>query len=232
MAPLEPRVRTGGCRSCAGEELLGHRARARALLAQQPRARSELLHAHAARLRERVVRRRDDDDRVVQEALGHEAVVGRPASDGDVRPVRAQPLEDALAVAHVDAERDLRMAPMERLHELRGDVLAGGRHRADPQLGDRAVRGLARSACALIEQADDVGRVRGEDLARGARAHVAAHPLGQLDPQLAGERRDGGRHRRLGHDELLRGRGHRAGPDDRQEAAQLRDCHSHLAKGS
>src|SRR6185295_1392522 len=57
----------------AGEELLGHRARARALLAQQPGARSELLDGHPAALRERVVRRRDDDDRIVEEALAHEA---------------------------------------------------------------------------------------------------------------------------------------------------------------
>jgi hypothetical protein len=213
------------------EELLGHRARTRALLAQQPRARPELLDTHPAALRQRVVRRRDDDNRVVEKALAYDAVLRRPAADGDVRPMRAQSLEDALAVAHVDTERDLRMARRERLHELRGDVLAGGRHRADPQLGDRAVRGLARGACALIEQADDVGRIRGEHLARGTRTHVAAHPLGQLDPQLAGERGDGGRHRWLGHDELLRGGGHRARADDGQEAAELSDCYSHLANG-
>ena len=95
----------------AGEELLGHRARARALLAQQPRARSELLHAHAARLA-------SGSSGAVMTTIGlsRKRSATKPSSaasaDGDVGPMRAQPLEDALAIAHVDAERDLRMAGM------------------------------------------------------------------------------------------------------------------------
>jgi hypothetical protein len=141
--------------------------------------------------------------------------------------VRAQPFEHPLAVADVDAELDLWVPGGEGLHELRSDVLAGGGDGADPQLGGRGVRGLARGARALVEQADHVRRVGGERLARRARAHAAPDPLGQLDAKLARQRGHGGRHRRLRHDELLGGRGHRTGAHDGQEAAQLGDRYSH-----
>ena len=144
----------------------------------------------------------------------------------------AQALEHALAVAHVDAHRDVRMAGGERLHELGRDVLAGGGHGADAQLPGRAVGHLPCSARALVEQADDIRRVRREDRARGAGPDVAPDALGQLDPELAGESGHRGRHRRLRHDELLRGRSHRAGANDSQEAAQLSDRHSHPPKRS
>ena len=215
-----------------GQELLGHRACSRPLLAQQPRPRAELLDAHPPTFRERVVGRCDDDDRVVEESLGRERIIGRPTTDRDVRPMRPQALEHALAVAHVDGERDLRMVRVEGLHELRRDVLAGGRHGADPQLRSRPVRGLTRRPGALIQQADDVGRVRREHPARGARTHVATDALCQVDSQLAPERGDGGRHRRLRDDQLVGCRGHRPRPDDGQEAAKLSDGYSHMPNGS
>jgi hypothetical protein len=169
-------------------------------------------------------------DRVVEEALADDPGVWRPPADRHVRAVRAQAFEHALSVAHVDAERDLRMARGERLHQLRSDVFARSCHGVDPQLPGRAVRGLAGSARSLVEQADDVRRVGGEHLAGGARAHVAASALGELDPELARERGHGRRHGRLTHDELLGRRGHRACTDDGQEASQLRDRYRHLPK--
>ena len=164
------------------QPLLGHRARARARLAQQPRPPRQLLDRDPAPLGQRVVRRGDEHDLVDPERLADQPVVVRHApGDRDVGPVLEQPREHLAPVADVQVDVELGMRVAERADERRDDVVAGRRHRADAQRRAAALDCLARRAPALLEQPEHVRRVRRErrarrssGAARGRRARAAS----------------------------------------------------------
>ena len=212
----------------AAQPLLRHRARAGAGLAQQPRARGQLRGRDPAPLRERVVARGDQHDLVDRERLaGQPLVVGHAAGDRHVGLMVEQLREDLGAVADVQADLELGMRVAEGPDQLRDEVVAGGGDRGDAQRRATLIGRLERGAAALAEQPEHVRRVRRVRRAGGGRAQATAVALEQLGADLALERRERGRHRRLRHHQLLRGRRHRPAPHDADERGELgqRDGH-------
>ena len=228
IAPFEPSVSTLGSIPRLGQELLAERACSRAGLAEEPGPRGQLLDRDPAAPGQRVAGGGHDHELVVREVHPHEPVVVRDAAgDRHVHVVVEHPLEDQLAVPHVQADLEVGPALAERLDQLRHQVLARGRDRADPQRVRPRLLRLTRHAGPLREQAEHVariGRVRG---ARGCRTHGAPEPLGQLNAQLPLERRHRSGHRRLRDHQLLRGSGNRPAPHDGEEGNELRKRHRH-----
>ena len=216
------RVERGG-----RQELLVGRARARSRLAQQPRPAAQVVGRHRP-ARQRIVRRGDQDELVGAEGMRLDPVIpGRPAGKAHIRLVLEHHLPDPAAVPHAQREPDVRAQRPEAVHELGHERLRRGGHGRDPQHPLRGVRGLLGRAPALVEQPDHVGRIGREGRPAGGRPHASALALEQRRPDFAREGRDRGRDRRLGHDELVRGRRHGAGPDHREEAPELRDRDRH-----
>ena len=211
-----------------GEVLLAQDARARPRLAQQPRARGQLVHADPAALGQLVAGRGDEHPLVVHEGAPRQpAVLGHSAGDGDVDVVVGQALEDVGAVADVEADLELGMQLAEALDERRDEELARRRHRADAQRAVPAVGGLARRAAALVEQPEHVGGIRRVGGAGRRRAQRAPRALGQRDAELALERGHRGRHRGLRDHELLGCGGDGSAPDDGQEGDKLGESDRH-----
>ena len=108
-------------------------------------------------------------------------VVGHAAGDRDVRPVVEQPGEDLAAVADVQVDVELGVRVAERADELRDDVVARRRHRADAQrraLARRPPRAPrarpARAARARAPRTARTPRPRRSAAARGRRARAAS----------------------------------------------------------
>ena len=97
----------------------------------------------------------------------------------------------------------------------------------EPQLLLGARGHPARDLGALLEQADHVGGVARVLAPGGGGPHAAPGALGQLHAQLALERGDGGADARLRDVQLLRRRGHRAVPHDREEGGELGVSNGH-----
>ena len=115
----------------------------------------------------------------------------------------------------------------ERLHQRRNERLGGRRHRGDPQSEPAARLGRVRRAAPLVQEADDVGRVRRELVSGRSRPHAATLALEQVDTDLARQSSDGSRDRWLRDDELGGGGAHRSRAHDREEAPQLRQRDRH-----
>ena len=153
---------------------------------------------------ERVVGRDDQRELVRQERLAGDALVlGRPAGDRDVDLVLEHAVEDGRAVRDLEGEVDLGVQRGEGAQQRRDDELGGGRDGDDPQAAHRDVGGLARRLPALLDQPEHVGGVRPERLAGRGQPDPAPDALGQVDAELARERRHRSRDRRLGDVELL-----------------------------
>ena len=180
---------------------------------------------------QRVVGRRDADDRVVHQRLGREALVRRRrARDGDVGGVAEHALEHVLAVADVERELDVGVRGGERAHERRHERLRRRRDRRDPQAAGGGGGRLVRRLAALVQEADHVRRVGLERGAGGGRPDAAPGALEQVAVELSPERRDRRRHRRLRHDELVGGRRHGAAAHDREERGELGESDSHRSR--
>ena len=227
-AVFDPSVSSDGASPC--------RRSHSSAIAREPEPSSRTSHGRPAssstatqrRVRQRVVRRGHEHDLVDAERLAREPlVVGHAAGDRDVRAVLEQPGEDLAPVADVEVDVELRVRVAERADERRDDVVAGARHRADPQRRPAALRGLARRPAARLEQPEHVRGVRRERRAGRGRAQPAPVALEQLRADLALERGDRRRHRRLRDDELLCRSRHRPASHHGRERRELGEGDGH-----
>ena len=222
IAPFEPSVRVCGRRSWSARNSVT------SWRVPEPGSRishtrfDELLGPHGLRAGELVAGSRDQRDRVLEEGVpGDPLVLGRPAGDRDVDLVLEHAVEDRGPVRHLEREVDLRVHRGEGAQQRGDDELGRGRDGDDAQRAHRDVRGLACRLLPLLDQPEDVGGVRPERIAGGGQPDAAPDALGQVDAELARERRDRCGDRRLRDVELLGRSGDGALTGDGEKARKL-----------
>ena len=144
---------------------------------------------------------------------------GAPGYDQVGLVGREQP-PHALPVAHLQPEVDARMALAQRRDQYRHDVLACRGHRRDPHPGVLGVGGASRGGQPLFLQAEDLARVPGEDAAGPGQPEPPPVPFEQRHADLASERGERSRDRRLGDHEPRGGSPHRPGVGHRHVRPQ------------
>ena len=102
------------------------------------------------------------------------------------------PPQDVVAIADVEDELDVPVRARERAHQRGHERLSSGRDRGDPKSTSGGCDRLARGSTALLEQADDVGRVRRESGAGLGRLYATTGALEEVALKLAAQRGDGG----------------------------------------
>ena len=162
------------------------------------------------------------DDRPVQRAI-----LWRAATDADVGAARGQEFQHELAVADLELDRNVGMGLAERAQERRQERLSGRVDGGDADGGTHLAGGTLSHAGAQVEQAERLDRVGQEGLAGRAQLHAAPVAFGQRHADLLAERGDGSGHRRLRDVQALGRRADGAVLGDRDERAQLGECHSH-----
>ena len=137
--------------------------------------------------------------------------------------MRGEALEHCLAVGDLQQDLGAGLELAVGLDQRRDQILAGGVHgdHADPR--PPLAVGFERSLAALVEQAQDLRRVRLESGAGLGQADAPALALDELGAELTSERGERGRHGRLAHVQLLGGGLDAARAGDGQEGPELRD---------
>jgi hypothetical protein len=135
---------------------------------------------------------------------------------------------DAVAVAGLQADAGLGVAPAEAAQDAGHDLLGRGGDGGDPQLAPLGVGRGHRRPARLVEQAQDPARVPGVGGAGVGQPQPA--PIGgdQGDPERLLQGGDRGGHRGLGDHQILRRGAHRAALGHGQEAAELVEGHRRL----
>ena len=110
----------------------------------------------------------------------------------DVGAVVEHEVEDLLAVADGERQADGVVGLRERPHHRRDERLGSGRDGREAQAAIGEVGRLAGGAAAVLEQANDVRRERGERSSGGCGADAAALALRDGRSELARQRRHGG----------------------------------------
>ena len=111
-------------------------------------------------------------------------------SDGVKLDFRNKPDGYVCKADDVKRELDIRMARGEHPHERRHERLGSGRHRRNAQSPRGHIGRFPRGVASVLQQSDDILRVRPERTARLGQADPTARPFEQLTAKLATERRD------------------------------------------
>ena len=207
--------RHGGPRHDAvlAQEGLDGRPRARAGLAQQPRLVGGIVHL--------VVGGRDHHQPVVDQRRAADAGSGRRlAADREVDLPPRQPLEHRCPVADLERDLDVRPLAAKGLDQRRHHVLSSRRHRRQAKRPHRA--DLTQG---LVAQPQQLGGVAGQRLARRRQHHSATLAGDEVDPEVALQGADGGRHGRLGHHQRRGRSAHRAGSREGEKGVELAERH-------
>ena len=168
----------------------------------------------------------DQDQLVFDQALGLDVLVVDGAHEADLGLVLQQHLQHLLGAAGAHRDLDAREAGAEGLEQARQDVGADRRRRGEDQRAGlqvaQRVDGVAAGVQGL-QHALGVGQEAGADL---GEADAAAGALEQALAQVAFQRLDAGRHRRLSQEQRLRGAAKAALVRDLHEGFKLTEIHS------
>ena len=132
-----------------------------------------------------------------------------------------QAVPDAVPVCDFEVDPDPRVAFAERDQQRRHEMLGrGGRH-PQPEPARALLRGRARAPFKLLDESEE-SPPEAFDLAAGLGEHeAAAAPFDHLDTQIALQRGQRRRDRRLRNDQPLGGDTNRAGTRDFEERPEL-----------
>ena len=147
------------------------------------------------------------------------APVWRPSGDHEVDLVRFEPLPHLCAVCDLETHLGIVAVRTEARDSRRQDELACRGHRS--QAHPRPCAGTHGGHGRFIENALDEPSVVGEHCPCLCQAQPATGPGDQLNAELALERRDDRRHRRLGDEEPLGRHLDRAAARQLEEGGQL-----------
>ncbi len=215
MAPLDPSVRVDGeMPSSSNSSSVVERVPEPGSRAQQPHLGGQLLDADLAatvarrgRARRRTTRRGPARRGHHHQAVGPggqagEATVARwPPGDDQVDLPEAEQLPHPAAVAHLEGHLGLRATSAEGRQVRRQHVLAGRGHRGQAHPPPLGVELAGRCTPGLLQQAEHLAGVTGEDLTGRSELEAPAVAGHEGNPEIALEGGDGGRDRRLAHHE-------------------------------
>ena len=215
------------------EEQASRRGRIDVGRTHQPALAGELGRRDVRSARQRVARRRHDDQPAAQERHGRDRVRAlrpRMGAERDVRLAMLEAVGERCAGDRLDRDLEPVVARGERLDQ-RPDVL-GDEVRGDDLQAARLAGRVVDRAARLLGQAEDLGGERRQAPTAGGQRDPPAFADEQLVAEFLAERRHRDRDRGLGDLELGGRRLDRAEPGDEHERLQLGEGQSVAPKRS